>query len=165
MGLYGDLLRDALSTESSLKSAVQEGFAEQGTVMIELPTENDDIDAEVLKISTSLESKGWKVKTCVGTYSPEDSSEGVHAGLPSMNTDNGVNNVVNGVYVPELKSSDVYQVVQLIRPEDTVQAGTSKILYLMNGDGDIKDMLRDEGHLVVDERDAIHLLLSGQTTG
>lgn len=162
MSLYGDLLLDALSNESA-KFSNEEGYVPQGDVLIELPMQDDNITAEVIKIADSLESKGWKVHVPAIGYSTEGSSDGVNAGLPSMNADNAVNNVVNGVYVPELKSSDIYQVVQIVRPEDTVPQGMSKILYLMNGDGDIKDMLREEGHLVVDEKDALHLMLQGQT--
>lgn len=161
MSLYSELLLNALSQESAQFSN-EEGYTPQGDVLIELPDRNDQLEAEVIKIADSLESKGWRVRYHYGHYSPEGSSDGIHAGLPSMGADNAVNNVVNGVYVPELKPSDVYQVVQIVRPEDTVQAGMSKILYLMNGDGDIKDMLRDEGHLVVDEKDALHLMLKGE---
>lgn len=162
MSIYGDLLLGALSNESAQFSN-EEGYVPQGDVLIELPDRNDQLEAEVIKIADSLESKGWKVHYKYPDYSSEGSSDGIHAGLPSMNADNAVNNVVNGVYVPELKPSDVYQVVQIVRPEDTVQSGMSKILYLMNGDGEIKDMLRNEGHLVVDEKDALHLMLKGQT--
>lgn len=171
MSLYSELLLDAYSIESkdadneesSARYANEEGYVPQGDVLIELPVKDDNISAEVIKIAESLESKGWKVRVrFVDDYSIEDSSDGVHAGLPSVATNNAVNNVVNGVFVPELQPSDVYQVVQIVRPEDTVKNGTSKILYLMNGDGDIKNMLQDEGHLVVDERDALHLMLQGQ---
>lgn len=163
MSYYGDLLLDALSQESgSVKFANEEGYAPQGTVMIEIPDDSSEVDSEIRRIGVSLESKGWTVLTCKGEYSKEDGSDGVHSGLPSVASDNKINNVVNGVFVPELKPSDVYQVVQIVRPEDTVKAGTSKILYLMNGDGDIKNMLQEEGHLVVNEQDALHLMLQGQ---
>jgi hypothetical protein len=167
MSLYAKLLDDALSMEkadpTSAKFANEEGYVSQGDVLIELPMQDDNITAEVIKIADSLESKGWRVHIPTLGYSTEGSSDGVHSGLPSMNADNAVNNVINGVYVPELKTSDVYQVVQVVRPEDTVPQGMSKILYLMNGDGEIKDMLRDEGHLVVDEKDALHLMLKGES--
>ena len=175
MSLYSSLLEEAYSIEkkdreenpdnqnTSARFSNEEGYVPQGDVLIELPTKDDNISAEVIKISESLESKGWKVRVrFMDDYSAEDSSDGMHAGLPSVASNNAVNNVVNGVYVPELQPSDVYQVVQIVRPEDTVKEGTSKILYLMNGDGDIKNMLQDEGHLVVDEKDALHLMLQGQ---
>lgn len=166
MNIYGNLLLDALSQESA-QFDNEKGYVPQGDVLIEFPDDDSDLKSEVIKIADSLESKGWKVHipsiSYVTGYSPEGSSDGVNAGLPSMNADNAINNVVNGVYVPELKPSDIYQVVQVVRPEDTVQSGMSKILYLMNGEGDIKDMLREEGHLVVDEKDALHLMLKGET--
>lgn len=161
MSYFGNLLSDALSMESGVKMATEEGYVEQGDVMIEIPITDENISAEVIKITESLESKGWRVHIRAFDYSTEGGSDGVNSGQPSLSTDDSVNNVVNGVYMPAIKPTDVYQVVQVVRPEDTLPKGTSKILYLMNSEGDIKDMLRDEGHLVVDEKDALHLMLQG----
>ncbi|MNL87293.1 hypothetical protein D3C87_2163840 [compost metagenome] len=46
--------------------------------------------------------------------------------------------------------------VKLVRPEDTVKDGESGLLYLMNGNGDVKEYLQNEGFLVVDEEEQLH---------
>lgn len=173
---YGTLLRQALSMEGKQSDdeneddpeyANQEGYVEQGEVLINLPVGVTPFDPGMEGLGASLESKGWKVKFREAwQYSAEDSSDGIHSGQPAMDGDNAKNTVVNGVFIPELKSNaDVYKVVQVVRPEDTIKAGNSNALYLMNDDGEIKDLLENEGHLVASEADALHLLLASQSDG
>jgi hypothetical protein len=132
---------------------------EMGTVMIELPV-NQAYDEGINKTVESLESKGWKVLwRRNGDPSMEDTSEGIDTGKPVVGTESGDNNIINGVSLPKIDDHSVYKVVKLVRPEDTVPDGESDILYLMNGQGDVKEYLEHEGYLVVDEDEKLHTAL------
>jgi len=129
---------------------------DSGEVMIELPT-TMPFDDGVNGIIESLEAKGFKVSwRREGDASFEDASEGIDTGRPVAGTSSGDNNIINGVSLPKVDDHSVYKVVKLVRPEDTVKDGESGLLYLMNGNGDVKEYLQNEGFLVVDEEEQLH---------
>jgi len=140
--------------------ASEPGTKPQGDVMIEIPFDQN-WNGEMTDLVQSLESKGWKVNTRV-FFEPsfeENTSDGVATGRPVSGTLEGANNIIDGVSMPKIDEKSVYKVVQIVRPEDTLPGGDSKLLYLMNGNGDVKDYMKNEGYLVVDDQDELHTAL------
>lgn len=140
--------------------ASEPGTKPQGDVMIEIPFDQN-WNGEMTDLVQSLESKGWKVSTKV-FFDPsfeDNTSDGVATGRPVSGTLEGANNIIDGVSMPKIDEKSVYKVVQIVRPEDTVPGGDSKLLYLMNGNGDVKEYMKNEGYLVVDDADGLHTAL------
>lgn len=176
MSTYGNIMGQALAQASleasekgqdaepngaadDVKMASNPDYKPQGEVMIEIPMELRDSD-ELKNLRASLESKGWTthVRERIA-YSAEDTSTGETTGRPIPSEDDViVNAVVNGV-ANVYEKDDLYRVVQLVRPEDTIVDGSSDIIYLMNDNGDVKDYLRNEGKLVTDDIDALDRML------
>jgi len=134
-------------------------YKPQGAVMIEFTQTLEDSEA-LQDLKMSLESKGWVVLTRLPVYSTEDTSNGDSTGRPvPQEQETIVNTIVNGINQVYDSAGDIYKVVQLVRPEDTVVGSQADIIYLMNDNGDVKDYLRNEGHLVESDTDALHLML------
>lgn len=174
MNSYGSLISSMLS-QASLESSTDadaepNGAAEnvqmssnpdykaQGAVMIEFDQSLQDSE-DLKELQASLESSGWTVRSRVRGYSTEDTSDGQSTGrpVPQDKTDI-VNSIVNGIN-EVVDEGDLYKVVQLVRPEDTIPGNASDIIYLMNDNGDVKDYLRNEGHLVASDADALNRML------
>lgn len=145
-------------TEGSPRNAAEPDARPMGDVMIDLAVDMTHHE-EVGRIITCLESRGWRVHTRCRDISNEDSSDGIMTGKPVIDTHSETNNVINGVSLPVLDDTSSYKVVRIVRPEDRVEGGDSGILYLMNGDGDVKEYLEHEGHLVVDDEQKLHDIL------
>lgn len=146
------------SRPSDTPLASNPDYKAQSVVMIEFPQGLRD-NEEMRNLRASLESRGWKVSQRCSQYSTEDVSDGDSTGRPIPTEkevmDNAIMNGVHNVY----SDDELYKVVRLVRPEDTLPDSNSDIIYLMNGNGDVMDFLRNEGHLVVDEEDALHRML------
>lgn len=140
------------------------GTKPQGDVLIEIPV-NEYWDGDLQNVVTSLEAKGWNVHLkwlAEGSFE-DNSSDGTATGRPMSDTAAnaaGANNIINGVTMPQLDEKSVYKVVQIVRPEDTLPGGDSKILYLMNGNGDVKEYMQNEGYLIADEIEGLHTVLT-----
>lgn len=147
-----------------LKSSADPTLKPMGDVMIEIPFDQP-FNEDVSNILTSLESKGWNVmtRTWWPSESFEDSSEGVDTGRPVIGTGDATNNIINGVSLPLIDESSTYKVVKIIRPEDRVEGGDSGILYLMNGHGDVKEYMENEGFLIIDDTEKLHHALAENT--
>jgi hypothetical protein len=142
--------------ESSPHSAMEPDAKPVGSVMIELPY-NQPFDTEVVGLVSSLESRGWTVlHRWKSLLSTEDSSDGMLTGKPVIDNSQAVNNVINGVSLPLIDETSTYKVVRIIRPEDRLEGGDSGIFYLMNGNGDVKEYLENEGFLIMDDEQKLH---------
>lgn len=148
--------------DKGLRLASEPGYREVGNVMIELTTAQDQYQDSIVFAAESLRKSGFKVRMrCNGTdVSTESFSDGIMPGGISLNGANEVNNVMNGVYVPDFKDEDMYRAVSVIRPEDTAPESKDGVLFLVDGNGEIKDYLQGEGYKVASDADTLQALLT-----
>lgn len=148
------------TTKGEPALANEPGYKPQGDVMIEIPIDHV-WDEQMDSLVTSLESRGWNVhhRYVIGSSSMEDSSDGQQTGRPVIGNATDTNSIINGVVLPTVDETNTYRVVQIVRPEDTVKGGESGLLYLMNGVGGVKEYMKNEGFLIVDDEDALHTAL------
>jgi len=152
----------AQDDDKGLRLASEPGYREVNNVMIELNTPLDQYQDSITFVTESLRKEGWKVRLrCKGEeISVESFSDGIMPGGISLNGANEVNNVMNGVYVPDFKDEDLYRAVSVIRPEDTAPDSKEGVLFLVDGNGDIKDYLAGEGYKVATDADTLQALLT-----
>lgn len=152
----------AQDDDKGLRLASEPGYREVGNVLIELKTSQDQYQDSITFVTESLRKSGFKVRLRYNgaDVSTESYSDGVMPGGISLNGANEVNNVMNGVYVPDFKDSDLYHAVSVIRPEDTAPENKDGVLFLVDGNGEIKDYLQGEGYKVASDADTLQALLT-----
>jgi len=148
--------------DEGLRLASEPGYREAGNVMIELSTSQIQHQDTITYVSESLRKAGFNVRVRLEgiDLSVESYSDGIMPGGISLNGANEINNVMNGVYVPDFKDSDMYHAVSVIRPEDTAPENKDGVLFLVDGNGEIKDYLQGEGYKVASDADTLQALLT-----
>lgn len=151
----------AKEDDEGIRLANEPGYREVGNVMIELNTSQNQYQDSITYVSESLRKAGFKVRMRYQEtgVSVESISDGIMPGNISLNGANEVNNVMNGVYVPDFKDSDLFRSVNVIRPEDAAPDDKSGVLFLVDGNGEIKDYLTDEGYKVASDAETLQALL------
>ena len=148
--------------DHGIRLASEPGYRDESNVMIELSVSNDRYHDSVTGCMESLRKDGFKVRMrCQGEeISLESYSDGIMTGNISLNENNEVNNVMNGVYIPDFKDEDLYKIVNVIRPEDTAPDSKEGVLFLVDGNGQIKDYLQGEGYKVASDAETLQALLT-----
>lgn len=159
----GNAFDDTETEGEGIRLASEPGLREQGNVMIDLKATSSQYQDTLHYVAESLRKNGYKVRLRYEgiDMSLESVSDGIMPGGMSLNANNSVNNVMNGVYVPDFKDSDTFKQVTVIRPQDNAPDSKDGVLFMVDdGNGDISNYLKDEGYQVASDAETLELLLS-----
>lgn len=154
---------DSETEGEGIRLASEPGYREQSNVMIDLKSTASQYQDNLHYVAESLRKNGYKVRLRYEgiDMSLESVSDGIMPGGMSLNGNNSVNNVMNGVYVPDFKDTDAFKQVTVIRPQDNAPVSKDGVLFMVDdGNGEMSNYLKDEGYQVASDAETLELLLS-----
>jgi hypothetical protein len=154
---------DSEEEGDGIRLASEPGLREQGNVMIDINSTSSQYQDTLHYVAESLRKNGYKVRLRYEgiDMSLESVSDGIMPGNMSLNGNNAVNNVMNGVYVPDFKDTDLFKQVTVIQPQDHAPENKDGVLFMVDdGNGEMSNYLKDEGYQVASDAETLELLLS-----
>lgn len=137
MGFYDSLMRDVAhpsleseQTEEGLRLDNEEGYREQGDVLITLSTKETDTQL-ISNTVVALEAAGYRVVLNYETSMEDGTHEPTNKIVLGQGYSDGVDNlVVNGVYIPDVVQAKPLRRVEVIHPSDVVRSNPGDLVFV-----------------------------------